>query len=294
MLKKILVPLDGSEMSELALVYAKELAIATKLEVQLACATDRQDEPTLRMCGLYLEKVAERLRTQVTRANPTSVVKTVIVDGNPGDAVVVYCEKEGIDLLIMMSHGGSGIMPWAMGSTANKIIQRCQVPVLMVRASKAVSKKRPVQVFKKILLPLDGSPFGEAALELTKTLAQVLKSEVILFSVVETVQHIHTIGGPDHFVYTEQQVELMKKGAMQYLEKIRGQFVDDKVTVVLRSGDPAQEIIKLSREENVNMVAMSSHGKSGITRWVMGSISNKVLHAGTTPILLVRPKKVPE
>ncbi len=294
MLKKILIPLDGSEIGELALVYAKELAIATNLEVQMACATDRQDKPTLRMCGLYLEKVAERLRTQVIRANPNSDVKTVIVDGDPAEAVVEYTDKEGIDLLIMMSHGGSGIMPWAMGSTANKIIQRCQIPLLMIRASQAVAKRRPVQVYKKILLPLDGSVFGEAALEMTKNIAQVLKSEVILLFVIETVQHIHTIGGPDHFVYTEQQIELMKKGAKEYLEKIREQFGDNNGKVILRTGDPAQEIIKLSEEEKVSVVAMSSHGKSGITRWVMGSISNKVLHGGNTPILLVRPKKVLE
>jgi len=62
----------------------------------------------------------------------------------------------------------------------------------------------PVQVYKKILLPLDGSVFGEAALEMTKNMLKVLKSEVILLFVIETVQHIHTIGGPDHFVYTEQ------------------------------------------------------------------------------------------
>jgi nucleotide-binding universal stress UspA family protein len=63
------------------------------------------------------------------------------------------------------------------------------------------------------------------------------------------------------------------------------------VHTILRTGDPAQEIIKLSAEENVNVVAMSSHGKSGMTRWVMGSVSSKVLHAGKTPLLLVRPEK---
>ena len=294
MLKKILVPLDGSEIGELALVYAKELAIAVDCEVQMACATQRQDEPTLRMCGLYLEKVAERLLTQVKRANPKSDVKTVIVDGEPADAVVEYTEKEGIDLLIMTSHGGSGIMPWTMGSTANKIIQKCQVPILMVRATHAILKRRPVKVFKTILLPLDGSPFGEAALQLTKTIASAVGSKIILLFIVETVQHIHTIGGPDHFAYSEQQIELMKKAALKYMEGAKEQFGDRPVQIIVRTGDPAHEIIKVSKEENVSLVAMSSHGKSGMTRWMLGSISEKVLHAGKTPILLVRPKKESE
>jgi nucleotide-binding universal stress UspA family protein len=291
MLKKILVPLDGSELGEMALVYAKELAGAIDLEVQMVCAAERQDKETHRMFSLYLEKVAERVKTQVKRTNPKSDVKTVVVDGDPATALVEYSEKEGIDLLIMMSHGRSGIMPWAMGSTTNKVIQRSQTPVLLVRASAKSSKRRPVQVFKKILLPLDGSPMGEAALPYVKAIAQALDCEVILLGVVEVVQHIHTIGGPDHFIYSEQQIEQMKSETARYLEKVSEQFAKEKAHIILRKGDPAQEIIKISAEENVNVVAMSSHGKSGITRWIMGSVSNKVLHAGKTPLLLVRPKK---
>jgi nucleotide-binding universal stress UspA family protein len=243
------------------------------------------------MCGLYLNKVAERLRTQVKRVNSNSEVKTVVIDGDPANALVEYAEKEGIDLLIMMSHGRSGIMPWAMGSTASKVVQRCQTPVLLVRASQASSKRRPVQVFKKILLPLDGSPMGEAALPYVKGIAQALDCEVILLRVIEVVQYVHTIGGPDHFTYSEPQIENMKDEAVKYLETIRQQFGKGKVHAILRTGDPAQEIIKLSEAENVDMVAMSSHGKSGMTRWIMGSVSNKILQAGKVPLLLVRPQR---
>jgi nucleotide-binding universal stress UspA family protein len=293
MLKKILVPLDGSELGELALVYAKELAGAIDLEVQMACATEHQDKATIRMCSLYLDKVAERLHTQVKRANPKSEVKTVIIDGDPATALVEYPEKEGVDLIIMMSHGRSGIMPWAMGGTASKVIQRSETPVLLVRASKALNKRRPVQVFKKILLPLDGSSMGEAALPYVITIAKALDSEVILMRVVETVQHVHTVGGPDHFAYSEQIIELAKNESVAYLDNVRQHFDKGNVHIrtIVRTGDPAQEIIRLSAEENINVVAMSSHGKSGITRWVMGSVFSKVLQAGETPLLLVRPKK---
>jgi len=291
MLKKILVPLDGSELGEMALVYAKELASAIDLEIQMACATEHQDKATLRMCSLYLEKVVERLHTQVKRINSESDVKTVVIDGEPATALVEYAENEGIDLIIMMSHGRSGIMRWAIGGTANKIIQRCRIPVLLVRASQVLSKRRPVQVFKKILVPLDGSSMGEAALSYVKTIVKVLNCEVILLRVVEIVQRVHTVGGLDHFVYSEQQIERMKDEALKYLEQIRQQFDEGNVKIILRTGDPAQEIIRLSTEENINVVAMSSHGKSGIMQWVMGSVSSKILQAGEAPLLLVRPKK---
>jgi nucleotide-binding universal stress UspA family protein len=294
MIKKILIPLDGSEIGELALVYAKELACTMDLEVQMACATERQDEPTLRMCGLYLEGVAERLQTQVKRVNPRSNIKTVIVDGAPGEAVIDYSEKEAIDLVIITSHGGSGIMPWAMGSTANKIMQRCQAPVLMVRASKSLLKRKPVKVFKKILLPVDGSTSGEASLELVKSIAASLNSEVILVFVVENVQYVHTIGGPDHFAYTEQQIELMKEEGRAYTEKVQRTLKGISVKSIVRVGEPAHEILKAATEENVNLIAMASHGKHGVTRWMLGSVSDKILHAGKEPILLVKSQREPE
>jgi nucleotide-binding universal stress UspA family protein len=294
MLRKILVPLDGSEIGELALVYAKELASAIDLEVQMACATESRDKQAVWSCSLYLEKVAERLSTQIKRINPKSEVNTVTVDGEPAEALIDYTQKKGIDLVIMMSHGRSGIMPWAMGSTANKIIQKSKVPVLMIRAEQAVSRQRPVQVFKNILIPLDGSALGEAALDLTKTIAHAMKSKVILLFVVETVEYVHSIGGPDHFVYSEMQVEKMKKDATQYLGKVQEQFDGGNVQLMLRTGEPAREIIRLSDEEKVSIVAMSSHGKTGITRWMMGSTSSKILHAGKTPLLLVRPQQVQE
>ena len=291
MLKKILIPLDGSELGELALVYAKELAGALNLQVQLTFVVEHRNKETSQVFENYLDKVAERLRTQVKRTNQESEINTVVLNGEPASALIEYSKKEGVDLLIIMSHGQSGIMPWVMGGTASKVVQRSQVPVLVVRASEALSRRRPIQVFKKILLPLDGSPMGEAALPYVKIIAQALDCEVILLRVVEAVQKIYTVGGIDHFVYSDQQIERMKNEAQQYLEKISRQFEKVKISNVLRIGDAAREIVKVSDEEKVNLIAMSSHGKSGITQWVMGSVSSKVLQAGKTPILLVRPGK---
>ena len=183
-------------------------------------------------------------------------------------------------------------MPWVMGSTASKVMERSPRPVLMVRASANRRKRRPVRLYNKILVLLDGSRAGEAALPYIKAIAEQMKSEVFLLRVVEVVQHIRTIGGLDHFVYSESQIERMKNEATKYLEKIQRQFSVDKVHSILRTGDPAQEIIKLSQEKKVNLVAMSSHGKSGIRRWVVGSVSSKVLQADKMPMLMVRPKKI--
>jgi nucleotide-binding universal stress UspA family protein len=288
MLEKILVPLDGSPLGENTLVYAAELAIALGSEVQMVCATARHDEETNRMCCLYLQKLAEQMYTQVKQGNPGANVKTVVVNGEAADALLGFAVKEEIGLIILSSHGHSGIMPWSMGSTANKVVQRSQVPILLVKPDG--TQKRKAGLFRKILVPLDGSPMGETALPYVLKIATALKSEVIFLLVVETVQHVHTIGGRDTIIFHDQVIEQLKKEATSYLESAAGKIGNNiKIQTILKVGDAAQEIIKVAAEEKVDITAMSSHGKSGITRWVLGSVTNKILQAGKTPLLLVRP-----
>lgn len=292
MLKTILVPLDGSKPGELALVYAKELAIGLGAEIRLVCAPERREEETRRACSFYLEEIRERLHGNTQKANPAVDVRIVLVEGEPASGIVDYAEKEQIGLIVLASHGHSGILRWPLGSIASKIIQHSPVPVLMVRASEDLLKKPPAgRVFKKILLPLDGSPLGEAALPLTIEIAQALGSEVVLFRAVDIQLHIHSIGGPDHFRYTEQQVEQMNKDAAAYLDGTRKKYPVIKIRTLLATGDAASEILKAAEAENVSLVAMSSHGHTGIDRWVLGSISNKILHAGKEPLLIVRTQK---
>ena len=118
-------------------------------------------------------------------------------------------------------------------------------------------------------------------------------SRVVLVRVVETMEHLHTFGHADHFMFTQQQVDSMQKEAEEYLAETGKKIGDGRVKTVVAMVDPASEILRVADEERVNLVAMSSHGKSGMMRWVMGSVSRKILDAGKTPIMLV-PAKRPE
>ncbi len=153
---------------------------------------------------------------------------------------------------------------------------------------------------EKILIPLDGSTFGEAALrfveELVSKLATGKKTEVVLFQAITSLTH--TITGGDlsvEFPYTESELEQKKKVAMDYLSeagkglKSSGVIVECKVAFGTSS---ASEIIKAEKEVEADMVAMSTHGRHGLTRWTFGNVTDKVLREGKIPVLLVRvPKK---
>jgi nucleotide-binding universal stress UspA family protein len=290
MLEKILVSLDGSELSEMSIPYAKELAIAFISEVHLVSVCEKHDSEYRRMVQLYIERVAEQLRSDFEKSGSIATVNPVVLDGEPAPEIVRYAQQTQVSLVIITSHGHSGIMPWVMGSTANNVIHSTHLATLLVRASMFNSKHRPVRIFSRILLPLDGSDVGESALPYVSEIAKKLKSEVIILSVIESGQHVHTIGGQDYIRFPEQQIESTRTETDKYLARIYKKLSDNGVNVrsVLKEGNAAEEIIKFAKESNISLVAMSSHGRTGMRGWVFGSISNKVLQVGKTPLLLVR------
>ena len=284
MFQKTLVTLDGSKLAELSCPYAEEVARAFGSEVVLISVCKPSESQYRNMHQLYLEKMAELMRTHVKGAK----VNGVVLDGRPDEEIINYTEENAIDLIVMTFHGGSGILPWAVGSITDRVMRRVSVPVLLVKVSDLKVKKNTL--LNRILIPLDGSEAGEAALPYVRELASKLESEVILLQVVAAGQHVHTIGGLDYFFYTEEQIKSARASANQYLEEA-GQKLSGtkgKVRTEVKVGDAAQEIIKFTQETNSRLVALSAHGHSGVRQRVFGGVAHKVMHAGNTPILLVK------
>ena len=152
---------------------------------------------------------------------------------------------------------------------------------------------------KKILIPLDGSKVGEAALpyveELLSKLSPRVKVELTLLQVVSFLTHYVAAGElMTPISYTEKEMEQIKQEARDYLNKIGKGIRSEKVSVEIRVviGNAAEEIIKAADEIDVDLIAMSTHGRHGISRWAFGSVTDKVLHGSHKPILVVRaPKK---
>ncbi len=288
MWKKILVPLDGSDLAELALPYAEELANAFKSEVILLHVNEPAESHYRHMHELYMQEVADRMKERIRKVSP------VVVSGKSADEIISYAEKNDVGLIIITSHGRSGIMSWATGSIASKLLQAAAVPLLMVRAAKPRQEAQRPVLLNRILLPLDGSEAGGAAVEYVGELMSRFESEVILFGVVSSGRHIRSVGGLDYISYPEEQVAMFKKEAEGYLDGVYRKLKRRKGTVKValkvgdKVGDVGQEIIKFAEEEGVNLIAISSHGHSGIKKWVFGSIANKVVQDSKAPVLVVK------
>jgi nucleotide-binding universal stress UspA family protein len=299
MYKRILVPLDGSQLAEVALPYAKELAIHLGSEILLVnvrMPAENPDEPEHRV---YISKMAAATEQDIKKSSallPGGKVKveSAIIGSSgllthPAEEIIDYAEKENISLIVLATHGRTGISRWALGSTANKVVRASKCPVLLIRAKTDVSKSVHLG---KILVPLDGSKQSEAVLPYIENLASKLKTKVILLHVIAQPYHVYAgTEGVVEVPYTKEELKMKEADAKNYLERaakvLTGKGV--RMSTQVEMGEPAEEIIKAEREISADIVAMSTHGHSGFGRWEHGSITDKVLHAGNTPLLLVRP-----
>ena len=295
MYEKILVPLDGSELAQIALPYAEKLAGKVGSQITLIYVSGSIDDQYHHMHQFYLQKIAEATRqaaeTYIENPEVKAIkLETVILLGDPAKQIVDYADKEGIGLIIMSTHGRSGIKRWAMGSVADKVLRATKQPLALIRAKHTRPDAPDKNILSKILVTLDGSKQSEAVIPCIEELASKLKADVTLLQVVAPDYHISTTGEPEYGVYAEKHAETIQALAREYLENIAAQLkqrgVNAKPEVMF--GTAAETIIKFADAIAADMVALSTHGRSGVSRWALGSVAERVLRAGDTPLLLVR------
>jgi nucleotide-binding universal stress UspA family protein len=298
MFEKILVTLDGSELAEVALPYTEELAGQLGSEIHLIHVNESVNDPHKNLPQFYLQKIVESVKEGATRysgkpgISPAIKVKSVILSGHPAEKIVEYADTENIGLIIMATHGQSGIKRWALGSVADKVVRATTRPVVLIRAKGSRPDVREEGILKRALVPLDGSKEGEAVIPYIEELASRLKVEVILLQVL--ARGFNTLY--NYYALTEQQLESDKAIATAYLAKVGARLKEKGITVVteerlgieIRYGNAAEEIIQLADERHADIVAMTTHGRSGVRRQVFGSVAERVLREGNTPLLLVR------
>ena len=309
MYKKILVPLDTSKLAEVALPYAEELAAKLGSEVilihvgTLADGADKSDH------SIYINKMVAATERKIKKSPalpPGEKVKvTPVILGSPGiitnppEEILDYAVKENIDLIIMATHGRTGIRRWALGSTANKVARAAQCPLLLIRARSDMPRSVRLD---KILVPLDGSKPGEAVLPYIENIASRLKSKISLLIVVEPPYHVYPyaegagyygVAGVVRVPYTEEELKPFMEVAEKYIKGVNDGLSARgiRTSYEIRTGSPGEEIIEEEAEQHPDMVAMSTHGHSGFGRWDHGNVADKVLHGGNTPLLLVRPPR---
>lgn len=301
--RSILVPLDGSALAEKALAAALQLARAmagradaTSVRlillrvvgpVALVAADPMLYDELMRMgvdeAQAYLKTVVETVD-----AGPVQV-EVQAVSGAPADAIVHYAEEHGVDLIVMSSHGRTGSSRWVYGSVAEKVLHHAPCATVIIRAHVAVAMFQN----RKILVPLDGSPLAERALEPALVIADAMQSDVTLLRVApgrETLPQSTSPSGEDLGVVRDIAAAQERAEAEAYLQRIYGTRANRHLffDVVTTGGDIADAIVSYADERHVDLIVMSSHGRSGIGRWLHGSVAEKVLRGADCATLIIR------
>ena len=287
MYTKILVPLDGSSLAEEILSYVRIFAEVYGVPVELL----RVNDPDIRTPswpplpgGEYLQRIAGAL--------PRSLrVDCVEESGKPAAVIVERAKSDPACIIAMATHGLSGARRWLLGSVASRVAHTTTNPLLFIRPAEAGEQARRPEL-KIVFVPLDGSGLAEKILPHVITLGKRMTLEVHLVRVYTLPADAYLVGNGVYMQALTQQREVIQKEAEDYLagkvEQLRAEGLDQVISTAIE-GDPAGEIIDLARRTPDNLVAMSSHGKSGITQWVLGSVAEKVIHHSRDPVLVIRP-----
>jgi nucleotide-binding universal stress UspA family protein len=288
---RIMVPLDGSDAAEIVLPYAEEFAAKLGSETILVNVSEFTSATSDRLYHAYLDQVKERLTSHITEklGKTDARVSTRFLTGKPANEILRHAIDAHIDLIIIASRSSGG-GPWALGTVAAKVLRATDIPALLVKTPALKRQK----LIRRVLVPLDGSKLGESAVPHVEALAGALGAEVILLHIVDPLI-IQPLYEPllSYPLPVPQGEEAMKAEASAYISGIEKTMKEKglKTSSVVVIGSPADEIIGFAERHDIDLIAMSSHGRSGIGRWVFGSVTDKVLHSGDTPALVIRPAK---
>jgi nucleotide-binding universal stress UspA family protein len=278
MYERIIVPLDGSKLAEAALPYAEELAAKMGSEISLLTVLESGENVQSKKYKTYIKKMAnitschEEKYNECIENKPNQIL-AVTLAGNPAEKIIDYSNTMPLPLIIMASHGRSGLTRWAVGSVADKVVRaNASQPVMLIRANKSCADIREKRIFRKALVTLDGSEISEVVIPYITEIASKLKMELTLLQIVERNTHSY----PDAKAYLQSKCSLIEKSGIKKVEY--------KVT----DGSVAGEIIEIADILAFDLVAMSTRGKTGINHWSLGSVAQKVFLGGNTPLLLVK------
>ncbi len=280
MYKRILVPLDGSNLAEQVLPYARLVAFAFGSRIELL-QTFEPVPPTMEdpFHGNYLHQIEANVRAQSLDYlnsikavyDPTTPVSCTVDIGEPASWIVREAERYPNTLIAMSTHGRSGITRWVLGSVADQVLHATNAPILLLRSQDGETPTKEASL-ASVIVPLDGSSLAEQVLPHAVALAQALRLSVTLVRV------------SSHHGVAE---------ARGYLQEVGGKLSQQgviSVNEVVLSGHAGPAIVDIARDIPNSLVTMTTHGHSGIGRWILGSVTDQVVRLSGSPVLVVHPR----
>lgn len=300
MIRRILIPLDGSVTAEQVVPYARTFARGLKLTVELLAVVDvgslltsvetarffdNLAEQESHKSKEYLERIAERFAG--------SRVKRSVEQGSAAQVIIEKAAADESTLIAMTTHGRSGLKRWLLGSVAEKVLRAATNPLLLVRAVHE-GKAEGEATLESVVMPLDGSELAEHALPVVTEIAKKLRLEVFLFRTYRNPYGPFISGAGYYAVNADELMASVRDEARNYLEEkmaeLKKQGIDE-LSYLLQEGVASDEIVSMGSHAPERLIVMCSHGRSGMKRWALGSVTETVVRHSHSPVLVLRPTR---
>jgi nucleotide-binding universal stress UspA family protein len=296
MFKRILLPLDSSKLAECVLSHLVAIAQICEPEVQLlrvlepfgVTARMRMIDPVdwqIRKAEAesYLSGIADSLQNTGLR------VSTHLYDGRPAEQIIEAAHSWNADLILMSSHGQSGISPWNVSSVVQQVILRAHRSLMIIRAYQPMTAEPTGLHYRKIFLPLDGSQRAEMPLTLAESLARAHGSDILAAHVVRQPElPRRTCASQEDLLLVNQLTERNQAEALKYLEDLKSRIDMTIQTKLEVSPSISRSLHQIAEENDVDLTILSAHGYSGDTRWPYGSVVLGFIVYGSTPLLILQ------
>jgi nucleotide-binding universal stress UspA family protein len=285
MYDSILLPVDGSEHTAKIVQHAAELAQWTEAKIQVVFVADTTRDSLTVVDGDVvdaLEREGKPIVSDVASELDSLGVEhgTDIVQGSPAPTIVDYAERYDYDLIVLPTHGRTGISRYLLGSVTEKVVRLSDVPVLTARMQ---SDEQLTFPYENILVATDGSPASNAAAKHGLALAAALDATVHVLSVVDD-----TSLGPD--VRSVLSTEELERPAVEAVEDVDAEadaYELPDVRTNVEHGSPAAVIKEYIETSDIHAVVMGSSGRRGVDRILLGSVAEKTVRSAPVPVITV-------
>jgi nucleotide-binding universal stress UspA family protein len=293
MYSRILTALDGSKLSERILPCAQFFAERLRPSVELLEVIDSDSLMPPNVDPAQESMIAERKKNiegylrNIAGGFPGGLkIDCAVEVGLPAEVIIDRAAAVPATLIAMTTHGRSGVQRWLLGSIAEKVLHGTREHLLLVRGSEAASKTEQAS-FRSIIVPLDGSELAESVLPHATELAKKMNLEIVLVRIF----NLPTTYYDEGYSADERLWELIRDEAQAYLDhkvkELKSQGLAG-VTSVLQEGFAAERIIALAQETTGSLIAICTHGRSGVRSFVLGSIVDRVVRHSGDPVLVIR------
>jgi nucleotide-binding universal stress UspA family protein len=293
--RTILVPLDGSKLARQAVPFAAVLAKALGARLHLLSVQDDDQTDLAFFYQTHALRISQEIQLRLARylelvqrglTRQGVAVDTEVVNGQPAAEIVRAVERTQAGLIALSTHGRSGLGRWAQGSVAEQVLRAAPVPALVLRPGARPPGGQPA--IDRVLVPLDGSAAGEAALPLAGEIAAATGARVTLAQVVPSVADLAF--GPLFDVLPANLEEVAQQAAEGYLKDTAAKLgLTGSVAWAVLRGDPARHLLQLAEDGAYDLIVMATHGRTGLRRALLGSVAARVMRDAGRPVVLVRP-----